>query len=204
MYASETRVQLTVGLGTRSSHGVAAFRNRIDHATDTREDAHGAVDDFMLGVPGGTDILSDPVNRSLVLERRLGDRKPSELVPKPSIVRLLLEQRRPTRGGSRGRSSARGSESRRRRNDRRLVRARLLAVLVRKVEDGTLKGRDLGVDVLGLDMRLELAQVVDGALAVGGGDHVLGILPDFFSDLAPGLLDGGDAVDKSAVLESEM
>jgi hypothetical protein len=54
--------------------------------------------------------------------------------------------------------------------------------------------------LLGRDVGLELAQVVDRTLAVGRGDYMLGVLPDFLGDLAPGLLNGSNAVDECAVL----
>lgn len=67
-------------------------------------------------------------------------------------------------------------------------------VRIGEEEDGVLKVHDGVVHLVRLDLRLEHGEVVDGALAVGGGDDVLGILPDVFCDFAPGSFDGGDGV----------
>ena len=57
-------------------------------------------------------------------------------------------------------------------------------------ENGLLERLHLVVHLVRLDVRLELSQIVDGALAVGGSNHVLGILPDVGGHLAPSCLDG--------------
>ena len=67
-------------------------------------------------------------------------------------------------------------------------------------EDRLLKGSDLRVHLVFLDVRLELREVVDRALAVGGRNHVGRVLPDVLRHLAPGGLDGGDGVRERAVL----
>ena len=76
----------------------------------------------------------------------------------------------------------------------------MLVVGVGEVEDGLLEGLHLGVHLVRLDVRLELGEVVDRALAVGGGDNVLGVLADVLCDLAPCSLDGGDRVGEGTVL----
>ena len=70
------------------------------------------------------------------------------------------------------------------------------------VEDGLLKVLDGIIHLVRLDMGFELREVVNGALAVGGGDHVGRILPDIFCDLAPSRFDGGDRVGECSVLST--
>lgn len=65
---------------------------------------------------------------------------------------------------------------------------------VSEVENGFLEGLNLGVHLVSLDMRLELREVVDCTLAVGGSDNIVGILADIFGNLAPGSLNGSDGV----------
>jgi hypothetical protein len=62
-------------------------------------------------------------------------------------------------------------------------------VRVRVVEDGVFEFLDLCFNFVVLEIRLELGEVVDGALAVGSGDNILGILPDVFGDFSPGSFD---------------
>ena len=76
----------------------------------------------------------------------------------------------------------------------------MAVVGVGEVEDGGLEGLDLGVHLVRLDVRLELGEVVDRALAVGGGDNVLRVLANVLCDLAPSSLDGGDRVGEGTVL----
>ena len=59
-------------------------------------------------------------------------------------------------------------------------------------EDGLLERLDRGVHLVRGDVRLELREVVDRALAVRRGDDVRGVLADVERDFAPRGLDGGD------------
>lgn len=77
----------------------------------------------------------------------------------------------------------------------------MLVVRVGKVENRLLEGLHLIVHLVSLDMRLELSEVVHGAFAVGGSNHVRRVLPDVLGHLAPRSLDGSDGVSESAVLE---
>lgn len=76
------------------------------------------------------------------------------------------------------------------------------AVRICKEEDGFLKLLDFGVHLVGLDMGFELREVVDGALAVGGCDHVGRVLPDILGNLAPSGLDGSNRVGECAILST--
>ena len=71
---------------------------------------------------------------------------------------------------------------------------------VGEVEDGLLERGDLVLHLVRLDVRLELRQVVDGALAVGRSDHVGRVLPNVLGDVAPGSLDSRDGVGEGTVL----
>ena len=73
-------------------------------------------------------------------------------------------------------------------------------VRIGEVENGLLKCFDLVIHLVSFDMRLELREVVDGALAVGGSDHVGGVLPDVGGNFAPSGLDSGDGVGESTIL----
>lgn len=57
-------------------------------------------------------------------------------------------------------------------------------------EDALFEVGDFVVHLVLLDMRLELGEVVDSAFAVGGSNHMSGVLPDISGDFAPGSLDG--------------
>jgi len=67
-------------------------------------------------------------------------------------------------------------------------------------EDRFFESVDLVLDLVSFEVRLELGEVVDGTLAVGSCNNVLGILPDISSDPVPGSLYSGDGVCKSTVL----
>lgn len=67
-------------------------------------------------------------------------------------------------------------------------------------EDGLFKVGDLVVHLVRFDMRLELGKVVDSALSVGGGDDMVGVLPDVLCDFAPGSFYSLDRVSECAVL----
>ena len=62
-------------------------------------------------------------------------------------------------------------------------------VRVRVVKDGVFELLDLCLNLVDSKMRLKLGEIVDGALAVGRGDNILGILPDVFGDFSPGSFD---------------
>jgi len=62
-------------------------------------------------------------------------------------------------------------------------------VRVRVVKNGVFELLDLCFNLVVFQVRLELGEIVDGALAVGRGNKVLGILPDVFGDLSPGSFD---------------
>jgi hypothetical protein len=51
-----------------------------------------------------------------------------------------------------------------------------------------------------LDLRLELREVVHSALAVSGCNHIMRVLADVLSNLAPGGLDSLNGVGEGAVL----
>ncbi len=76
----------------------------------------------------------------------------------------------------------------------------MFVVGVGEEEDGLLERLHLGVHLVLFDVRLELGEVVHGALAVGGSDEVRGILPNVQRDLAPRGLDGSDGVGQRTVL----
>ena len=65
-------------------------------------------------------------------------------------------------------------------------------VRVGEEEDGLLERLHGSVHLVRLDVRLELREVVDRALAVRRGDDVRGVLADVERDFAPRGLDGGD------------
>jgi len=62
-------------------------------------------------------------------------------------------------------------------------------VRVRVVKNGVFELLDLCFNLVVSEVGLELGEIVDGALAVGRGDNVFGILPDVFGDLSPGSFD---------------
>ena len=76
----------------------------------------------------------------------------------------------------------------------------MLVVRVGEEEDGLLERLDLGLHLVHLDVRLELGEVVDGTLAVGGSDDEGRVLPDVLCNLAPCSLNCSNRVGQSAVL----
>ena len=76
----------------------------------------------------------------------------------------------------------------------------MLSVGVGEEENGLLERLHLGVHLVRRDVRLEVGEVVDGALAVGCGDDVGGVLADVEGDFCPCCLDGCDGVGQGAVL----
>lgn len=72
---------------------------------------------------------------------------------------------------------------------------------VGEVKDGLLEPLDLAFDLVIPEVRLKLREVVHSALAMGGGNNVVGVLPNVSGDLGPGSLDGGNRVGQSAVLK---
>ena len=78
----------------------------------------------------------------------------------------------------------------------------MFGVRIGKEEDRLFESLYLGIHLVCLDVRLELGEVVDGALAVGGGNHVCPVLADVLGDLAPCCLNGGDRVGEGAVLST--
>ena len=70
----------------------------------------------------------------------------------------------------------------------------MLVVCVGEEEDGLLKCLHLEVYLVRLDVGLELGEVVDCALAVGGSDDICRVLPDVGSNLAPCGFDCSDGV----------
>jgi len=71
---------------------------------------------------------------------------------------------------------------------------------VSEKEDRFFESVDFVLDLVRLEVRLELGEIIDGTLAVGGCNNVLGILPDISSDPVPSGLHSGDGVCKSTVL----
>ena len=67
-------------------------------------------------------------------------------------------------------------------------------VSVGEVENGFFECLNLGIHLVRLDVRLELREVVNCTLAVGGSDNVSGILANIFGDLAPGGFDSSDRI----------
>lgn len=67
-------------------------------------------------------------------------------------------------------------------------------IRVGEVEDALLESLYLVVHLVRLNVRLEHSEVVDGSLAVSGGNNILGILPDIFGDFTPGSFDSSDGV----------
>ena len=67
----------------------------------------------------------------------------------------------------------------------------MFVVGVGEEEDGLLERLDRGVHLVRADVGLELGEVVDGALAVCGGDDIGGVVADVEGDLGPCGLDGG-------------
>ena len=76
----------------------------------------------------------------------------------------------------------------------------MLGVGVGEEEDRLFERLDLGIHLVRLDVRLELGEVVHGALAVGGSDDVRRVLAQVLCDLAPRRFDCGDGVGQGAVL----
>jgi hypothetical protein len=67
-------------------------------------------------------------------------------------------------------------------------------IRVGEVEDALLESLYLVVHLVRLDVRLKHSEVVDGPLAVSGGNNIVGVLPDIFGDLTPGSFDSSDGV----------
>ena len=78
----------------------------------------------------------------------------------------------------------------------------MLVVRVGEVEDGLLECLHFAVHLVLLDVGLELGEVVDGALAVGGSDHVRRVLPNVRRDLAPCGFNSSDRVGEGTVLST--
>ena len=76
----------------------------------------------------------------------------------------------------------------------------MLVVRVREEEDALLERLHLGVHLVRPDVRLELREVVDGALAVRRGDHDGGVEPEVLRDLAPRSLDCSNGVGQCTIL----
>ncbi len=76
----------------------------------------------------------------------------------------------------------------------------MFLVCVGEEEDGLLERLDLGVHLVHLDVRLELGEVVYGALTVGGSDDICRVLPDVKRDFAPRCLDGRNGIGECTVL----
>ena len=79
----------------------------------------------------------------------------------------------------------------------------MLGIGVGEEEDRLFERLDLGIHLVRLDVRLELGEVVHGALAVSGSDNVRRVLAQVLCDLAPCCLDGCDGVGEGTVLEKE-
>lgn len=78
----------------------------------------------------------------------------------------------------------------------------VLVVSVGVVEDSLLEGLDLVVHLVGLDIRLELGEVVDSALAVGSCDDIVRVLPNILRNFTPGSFYSGDGVGEGAILKT--
>lgn len=78
----------------------------------------------------------------------------------------------------------------------------MLVVSVGVVEDGLLEGLNLAVHLVGLDIRLELGEVVDSALAVGSCDDIVRVLPNILGNFAPGCFYSGDGVGECTILKT--
>lgn len=76
------------------------------------------------------------------------------------------------------------------------------AVRVGEEENALFEFLNFGVHLVRLDFRLELREVVDSALAVGGSDHVGRVLPDVLRNLSPCSLDGSNGIGECAVLST--
>jgi hypothetical protein len=79
----------------------------------------------------------------------------------------------------------------------------MFVVGVGEVENRLLEVLDLIGHAIGLDIGSKAGEVVNGALAMGGRDNMLRVLPDVLGDLAPCCLDGGNRVGESTVLEQQ-
>ena len=120
----------------------------------------------------------------------------------PAVPATVAVRRRRARRPRASRSAIREGGSGDTRGERReLTGSRpVLVVRVGEEENGLLERLHLGLHLVHLDVRLELGEVVDGALAVGGSDDEGRVLPDVLCHLAPCSLDGSDGVGQSAVL----
>lgn len=67
-------------------------------------------------------------------------------------------------------------------------------------ENRFLEFLNLIVHLVGLDVRLELGQVVDGTLAMSSSNDICRVMSNVSSDFAPGCLNGGDRVSEGTVL----
>ena len=76
----------------------------------------------------------------------------------------------------------------------------MLGIGVGEEEDRLFERLDLGIHLVRLDVRLELGEVVHGALAVGGSDDVRRVLAQVLCDLAPRSFYGSDGVGQGPVL----
>lgn len=75
-------------------------------------------------------------------------------------------------------------------------------VCIGEEKDRFFETLDLRLHLVRQDARLELREVVDGSLAMGGSDHVCRVLPDVPRDFPPGGLDGGYGVGQCSILEN--
>jgi hypothetical protein len=78
------------------------------------------------------------------------------------------------------------------------------SVGIGKIKDRLFERGHLVVHLVWLDMRLELSEVIDSALAVGCGNHIGWVLADISSDLAPGCFDSCDRVGEGTILDKSM
>lgn len=85
------------------------------------------------------------------------------------------------------------------------VLARTRAVLIVRVgveEDCFLEFCYLGVHLMLFDGRLEHSKVIDGALAMSGGNDMSRVLPEISCNLAPSCLNSRNGVGESAILST--
>jgi hypothetical protein len=81
------------------------------------------------------------------------------------------------------------------------LRARpVRCISIRIKENCLFKSVNLSLDLMSLQMRFELSQVVNGTLSVGSSDNICGVLPDVPRNFTPSRFNGSNRVSQCAIL----
>ena len=75
-----------------------------------------------------------------------------------------------------------------------------LMVLVGEVENSLFECSDLSFYLMSLNVRFELSQVVDGALAMSRCDDICWVQPKVSGDFTPCCFDSGNRISERAIL----